>query len=458
MSDFTLRVSDDDMAVYLDCQLTDTDTEQLVDAILDQLMLMKIAHPPTKELLHGEIQAMKESGTPLINRVISEGRPAVPSKDGRIEWAEDFFSDEFVVDEESGSMNFRLRKAKVNVTENQQLARAIPPVAGIEGYDVYGTKLTTRQPTIVPISLGPGVRHDPSDNTFFATETGRISWVNDKLTVDQVYEIDGDIGLSSGDIDHTGAVLVHGDILDGSTVQAKGDVEVARSIEASSLTVGGNLTVHGGITGSPNTKIIVKGNLRAKYLMNADVEVHGDVIVANEIVNSTVQTLGKVVVERGRLVGGTMVALLGAEVAVIGSKFGVPTEIVAGEDYNHSQQRIQQRCELLELRDRSKKLHQTIDSLEPKLDTLPPSQKSALEKLVEICQATDESIKQLESKIASFQKNSTRESIREVSVSRALHADTRICLGAKSYSVNKEHKGPVRAIVQDDNVALVVPS
>ncbi len=79
---------------------------------------------------------------------------------------------------------------------------------------------------------------------------------------------------------------------------------------------------------------MVKACINAKYIDGGDIQADKDIVVEREIINSTLHTFGAVVVPKGRIVGGEIVALRGIYVGRAGSKSYTPTLLVAGEDFS----------------------------------------------------------------------------------------------------------------------------
>lgn len=139
------------------------------------------------------------------------------------------------------------------------------------------------------------------------------------LSVDEVYQVTGHVGMASGNIHHPGSVTVTGDVLAGSVIDAEGDVVIGGVIEEALITCGGNLTVGGGILGGEHQIIRAGGNIEAKFINESDVAAGGDIVVAKQISHSRVRSLGSVKVPKGRIAGGTTIALLGIRMGTAGS-------------------------------------------------------------------------------------------------------------------------------------------
>ncbi len=334
LTEFKLRVAADRMGVLLDCPMPGEDMASLAARIVQELSSLGIASPPTPSELEQLLRHAAESNPRLVNVVIAEGEEPVPGKDGAIEWTEDFFSSSFAVDENTGAIDYWRRTAQVTVREGQLLARAMNPVAGRDGRDVLGNRIRVPKPKRPRIFGGPNVQVEEKDGTrnFYAAAQGRIRWASDVISVDEIYTVQGSVGLETGYIIYPGVVVVKKDVLRGSRIEAGGEVEVMGTVEAADILAGGGITVHGGMTGGEGRTIKAAGSIHAKFILNAEVEAGEDIVVEREIVNSTVKAGGMVSIPRGRVVGGEISALGGIVVGQAGSEGLVPTHLVAGMD------------------------------------------------------------------------------------------------------------------------------
>ena len=85
--------------------------------------------------------------------------------------------------------------------------------------------------------------------------------------------------------------------------------------------------------GQDRGKITCGGTLRANFIHDTVIECAGDVFVEVEIHNCTIRTLGRIVVIKGAISGGSYIALGGIESKKIGSPASVRTKLTAGVDY-----------------------------------------------------------------------------------------------------------------------------
>ncbi len=332
----SVYVSDDSLRVLLDCPDPRADLEGNVAAILAAFERLKIPEHPDADMLADMLAADAADGGPLHAQPLIEGYPAEPSQDGRLEWARDFFAEGWEVDAATGAIDFWAKLDNRAVTAGECVLKVHPPIMGEPGLNVFGVKIPVSRPQKERMRCGKGVtqREDGAGIVWIEADvSGRVRLNNGTLTVDDVYIIKGNLGLSTGNIKHPGTLQVEGDIEQGVTVEVGGDIAVRGMIEPCNITAGGNLSVAGGIVGQEGHRIEVGGGVQARYLRDVTIDAIGDVNAGNEISHSYIRTLGRVLVSGGRLAGGTTIARGGITAGQAGAAGATGTLLVAGVDY-----------------------------------------------------------------------------------------------------------------------------
>ena len=82
-----------------------------------------------------------------------------------------------------------------------------------------------------------------------ADVNGEATFINDKINVETVYTINGDIDLKTGNQFFLGTIIVIGNVEDGFSVKATGNIEVRGNVGKAELSAEGDVIVHQGITG-----------------------------------------------------------------------------------------------------------------------------------------------------------------------------------------------------------------
>ncbi len=282
---------------------------------------------------------------------------------------------------QDGSVDHKDINLFTTVRSGELLAEKKTAEPGTPGMDVLGNSIPAKPGKDVPLPFGKNVRVD--GNKIVADIAGQVMLVNNKIHVNPVIMINGDIDFSSGNIDFIGNVMVKGSVQPGFSIKAEGDIEIQGSIN-DGIVEGRNVIVRTGIQGKRRGHVTAKQNVHAKFIENSTVLAEGDVYVSDVILHSRVSAKHKVVVEgrRGMIVGGQVTAGEEIKAKIAGTQLAISTELVVGinpalrEEYQVLRKSIHQ---VEENRDQVQKSLQALRALEP--SGLSPERKELLLKL-----------------------------------------------------------------------------
>ena len=246
----------------------------------------------------------------------------------------------------------------------QLLARLVPVTPGVEGANLYSDPLPPRMPKVVKLRYGKNIEINSDKTEIFAACEGLVKLFEGKVLVNNVYEVPNHVGPSTGDVTFEGSVIVHGNVLGGFTVKAKGDIEVMGSVEGATVISGGNITLHAGIQGMSKGKVEAVGDVHARYIENAEVITGGDVH-SEAILHSQVTCKGKVTVEgkKGMISGGAISAGESVTTKILGSHMGTSTTVSVGIDPIMLQEYAELKKSLPKMKGEVAKLEQIINLL-----------------------------------------------------------------------------------------------
>jgi len=171
------------------------------------------------------------------------------------------------------------------------------------------------------------------DMTIVADIDGRVLQRSNSVSVEPVLEVRKNVDFATGNVDFKGDVIVHGNVVDLFHVRSTAEVIVDGIVEGAALDVGGDLTVRGGIAAKNKGIVRVVGKLMTRYMTNATVETHGNIIVDKEITNCEVRCGARVEVPNGTVIGGRVSALTGLLCHDLGSPAALKTIIEVGANY-----------------------------------------------------------------------------------------------------------------------------
>ncbi len=262
--------------------------------------------------------------------LLATGKPPVHGQDGWFELIVATGEDDPKRSENTqGKIDFKQVQTFANVEPGQHIGTIHPPTEGEAGYSI------TREP-ILPLPgkpcqtrAGSGVLIDEETGHAIAQQAGRAIFDNNRLSVVDEFVVTGDVDLNVGHITFNGFVDIRGDILDDFNIVATKGINVAGAVGACHIQSDGPVSITT-MAGKGRGSIICAGTLQARYMNQVSVECRGDVLVSHEIRNSTIKSTGRIVVEKGLVTGGELVALEGIEIKTLGANAGTKTRVSSG--------------------------------------------------------------------------------------------------------------------------------
>ncbi|MBU8923258.1 MAG: FapA family protein [Bacteroidales bacterium] len=435
-----LYVSSDKLAILLDSPHPGDGLQGLLDDVETRMKELGLSELPDRSVLEERISEKLEPDSQIIGLVMVEGVEPIQGKDGWIEWEEDFFMTGFKVDDESGRMDFWERLEHLCVSEGQVLARVYPRFPGIPGIDVFGEAMSCENTFDLEITIGSNIEitEEEEYRTCSSGIDGRMRWANNTLAVDEVYRVHGDIRFGTGNVHYNGSVMVEGDVKDGATVDAGGDIIISGLVEPSNITSKGSLIVSGGIIGNENHRIELEGGLHARYLTQAEVLSCEDVEVTRDISQSNIRTLGQVIIPQGRIVGGEVTANRGIQVGQAGSPGETPTTLIPGTDYSLP-------GKLAEPRERAKSVSTEFEKIKDITDSVLQRKRmiaeSEFDKLMKQQKQLEKELHALHATIMEIKRKSTKQAVREVHVLKRTFPGVRFKFRKMEFSIDELTEG-----------------
>lgn len=226
-----------------------------------------------------------------------------------------------------------------NVDQGEVLAVKKPATKGTPGYTVTGQEIPAKPGKDTLMKVGKNVQlltggeaNIPEvEMAALATAPGYVTNAGNKISVSTVYEVNGDVDLTTGNIEFNGTVFVKGSIREGFRVTANGDVIVNGTISDGVVECPGSVKVKNGIIGRSKSRIKAGQSIFCRFIENSTIEAGEDVIVGESIMHSRVNARRSVIVGgKGSIIGG--VTRAGEEIKCIsaGSTLATATELEAG--------------------------------------------------------------------------------------------------------------------------------
>jgi uncharacterized protein (DUF342 family) len=297
--------------------------------------------------------------------LVAEGIEAQDGNDAKVKHAFDLEPGQVQLKETNGRVDFRELNLVQNVVEGQILAQKVPAGRGEAGRTVTGKLLPAKDGKDTELPVGKNVRVSEDGNTAYAEINGQVVMAADRITVEPVYVVTGDVNLRTGNVTFLGTVLVKGNVDDGFTVKASGNIEVMGSVGRSTLDAEGDIIVHQGVAGKGEGLIRSNKSVWAKFIENARCEAGDLVVVSDGIISSEILSDRKIVCKgrRASIVGGHLTAVEEIHAKTLGSVSGSETTLEVGFDPRRKEK-------LAQLEQRREELQQQLDELQLNMSTI----------------------------------------------------------------------------------------
>ncbi|MBU1488047.1 FapA family protein, partial [bacterium] len=237
-------------------------------------------------------------------------------------------------EDEGGRIDLRQLNLIQNVRADDLLAVKIPAKRG----EKPGIYLNGEQ---IPPSLGKDIELPVGANTKISEDgfelraaiDGQVLFKGGKIEIVPTYEVKGDVGFTTGNIEFIGSVVISGTVKEGFRVEAGGDIEVSGLVaKRAHLMCGKNVMVGGGVCGG---YIEAKGDVTVKFSDNSTIRAGGDINIIEESLHSFLNADKNILVSGGKksvIIGGIIRAADEVEADEIGNKLYTQTRVEVGAE------------------------------------------------------------------------------------------------------------------------------
>jgi uncharacterized protein (DUF342 family) len=224
--------------------------------------------------------------------------------------------------------------------------------------------------------------------------------------VEPIYTVEGDVNLKTGNILFLGTVFVKGNVEDGFTVKAAGNIEVMGSVGKCTLDAEGDIIVHQGILGKSEGRVHAGANLVSKFIEHSRVEAEQNVLVSDGIIHSFVDANQRVICQgrRASIVGGRVRATEEIHAKALGSVAGTETILEVGLDPRRKEQLSLALARRAELEKQLEELERNLRTLENLKKVLPSLPEDKAKDLATLSDARSRALAELETTNATVQE------------------------------------------------------
>lgn len=302
--------------------------------------------------------------------LIAEGRPPEDGKDGWYEFFVRLDLPRIPAPLPDGGVDYANIEAFEMVDKGEKIALYHPAEKGIDGQNVFGEVLYANEGAEKKPLKGTGFVIAEDGVTYLSKLNGKFEYRNGRIIISNMIIVRENVTAVTGKLEVDGSVYVVGSVCSGGYISATGDIIIEDNVEAAKLIAGGDVMIKKGSCSKNECNIEAQGDVSGKFFEAANICAGGD-IRANYIMNSTIRTLGKVVVSgsKGMLLGGTTSAVRGVDTFNLGNRSNLKTVLEVGRTalYDKKQAELADRRGLI-----LDELHMLEERWNEVLQSLPP--------------------------------------------------------------------------------------
>lgn len=364
----TVQISQDEMKAYIIITPPkpggfDLDIEEIKSILHSNQVIVGIREDILKKIFDYPIY-----NEPIL---VAEGKKPENGKDAVIHYNFNIKKDDIQLIEEEGKVNFKELNIVQNVVAGQILATKEVATEGETGRTVTNKLIPAKSGKDCPLLPGRNCKLTEDGLNIVSEINGQVYLMGNKVVVDPVYIVQGDVNLKTGNILFLGTVIIQGNIEDGFSVKAAGNIEVHGSVGKADLDAEGDIVVSGGIMGKNEGRITTGKSLYAKFIESVKIDAGEGVYAQDGILHCDINAIKEIICfgKRGAIVGGTLRAGELVKTKTLGSIASPETVIEVGVDPKKREQ-------YLEFVEKREKAYKEMEPIKANIDNLVMQKKS----------------------------------------------------------------------------------
>ncbi|GAB6137631.1 DUF342 domain-containing protein [Halanaerobaculum tunisiense] len=440
-AEVNIEISDDQLQAYLDYIPPLGGKKYSVSEIIEQVKEAGVVYGLQEEKLQEEFVVDQE----LESFLIAQGEEPTSGEQGKIDLEFNTNRQDRKVNlKEDGTADFYNLNRIINVEFGDPLAEKIPPKEGTPGTAVTGEEIQPEPVEEAELPVGENVTVSQDGSLLRADMEGQVVYDKQTISVAKIHEINGNVDLSTGNIDFNGSVVVNGDIEDGMSVQAEGNVQVNGCVYNAQVEAGGQIIVKKGFIARNEGSLQATGDIKVKFVENGQVSTDSDLEVKEAIMHSKIDAGEKVIVETGKglIVGGEVRAGIEISAKRIGSNLATPTEVAVGvtprlrDEYNQLEEKFTAKQDKL---DKVLKNISLLKKKKEKNDGLSDKKEQLLDQLIRQRFSLSQEIEDLKADKEQAATRLEKSDQARIKVQGTINPGVRITIGQVSHKLDQDN-------------------
>ncbi|TBL81529.1 DUF342 domain-containing protein [Paenibacillus thalictri] len=328
--DIEIEVSKDDMQasfkLNLPAEELQTHKAAIVNRIMDQLKLAGVVDGILYEVISSDFPVQKSV-------VVARGIPPLPGEDASVTYFS--LSERKPTIREDGRADYYEISFIDEVQAGDWLGEKVPATPGTPGRNLKGVPIPPQKGRDKPLIYDKQSISEHEENGSIVLRskiTGAVQKLQNKISVQELLVINGDVGPKTGNIDYDGSIKIKGTIHDGYSVTATKDIsiqdEMGLGAVESIVSKTGDIFIKGGIFGKGRATIQAGRNVFVKNAQDCSITAGDNIHIGLYAIGCNLQAkyilLDK---RRGKIIGGHVQAKVQIVTAFIGNESERPTKV-----------------------------------------------------------------------------------------------------------------------------------
>ncbi|MBE0335406.1 DUF342 domain-containing protein [Paenibacillus sp. 28ISP30-2] len=427
-------VSPDKLSAYLEFAKREEGFSCSVEELERFLNNQKISHGLITDAIHTFVARSEDYF--FTKLLIAEGTPPIHGTDGKINLAEVVTGEDAhkPLETMDGRVDYKELTRLKNVKRGQLIAERVDPLPGVPGIAVTGEEIPYLSGKEARFKIGKNVVVHPEGVAMYAAIDGLVTTTEKgKLNVFPVYEVNGDVDYSVGNIDFVGTVVIRGNVLTGFRIRAAGDIRVIGGVEGAELDAEGSVDISGGIIGYHKGYVKAAQNVKCSFIQDGNVIAGGEILVSQSIMHSQIKASKNVLCggAKGLIVGGSVQAGEKVVARTIGNTMSTATIIEVGvlpelrDELTELRARLKQQTDS---QDKTNKALTILDQLAA-AGQLAPDRMAMRIKLTSTKKSNDNELLETKSRMLEIERTLEDTSRARVEVKNVIYGGSKIVIG-----------------------------
>ena len=396
---FELHISNDEMLATADFYPPERGGEYLASSqVENELKSNSISYGVKRDNIEKRIEECAQTGKAVKEVLIAQGLKPENHVPTHFRIKTELLNKKFSLNSKEHRVDYREWSPFYFVQKGDVLAYRVKESQGREGKTITAQTIPFRVEKVIELQTGENVVVE--EDKFTAACDGRFISDGKAVAVHEVLDLKGNVDYSTGNIDFTGDVIIHGTVEDGFKVHSKGSLFCEETLNATEIIGDENLVTKNGIVGRGKGVVRIHGSIKTKFIENCYIEALGLVEVQRAIINSCVYSLDSITLDRsGKIIGGVIVAQKGVETDQLGNEMGIDTLVSCGIDF-------QVQRKLRETKEKLQEIAQFFSELENKSATEAQLEKKRdkIDELKELKGKLLQQAKELEAELCGYEQ------------------------------------------------------